>query len=1413
MTGSIRKVCRATAAIVFFLTASLAWSQSTATGTVVGQVTDPSNAVVVGATVTLTDSTTGKSQTTTTNDAGRYIFSNVALGTYDVTIAKEGFAQTRVAQQSVDVGATTTINVAMKLGAATETVTVEATGAQLQTMNATVGTTIGFQNLQELPNLGRDASSLVELQPGISLNGSVAGAVRDQNTFQLDGGNNTNDMDGTMNTYTSSFASGFAGSAGGPTGVMPTPVESIEEFKVNVTGQTTDFNGSAGAQVQMATRRGGQSWHGSAYEFYFGSNFAANTWINNHVPLRNGTGQVISPTTPLASNHYNRFGASAGGPVGPKFLGGKTYLFLNYEGRRFPQNTQQDKLVPSPLLRAGVIQLQDGSGVWRPYNLNTTPVTVNGVTYAPAQCGGTTCDPRTTFPAGFGPGLNPLVSQIWNKYMPAGNDFTAGDAHNTIGYLTGLKLPQSDNIGIARLDHDFGEKWHFMGSFRYYELAKATADQFDVSGLLSGGSFGSAVSTSNRPQYPWLYVAQMTTAITPTLSNNFNYSFLRNWWQWGTRGGVNQFSNLGGALEIGGESTNALIPYNINTQSTRNRFWDGHDQTFRDDLTLIHGNHLFSFGGSVQHNWDAHGRNDNGGGIDAFNVYQIGGSSGSVGASTGVVAPSAPTADSTGAACVSGCVPSSSSAPFLQLYEEVLGIVSQAQSMYSRQLPNLSLLPLGTPVVAHVKTDYYSGYFGDSWHFKPSITFTYGLSYLLQMPPFEQDGKQVMLVNQSDEPVYAAAYLKDKQNSALNPTCTGTIDTPTYSCSIYNPILGFAALPNVAGGTRKYPYDVFYGGFSPHVAVAWNPTFDSGILGKLAGGNKSVLRAGYSQIYGRLNGVANILTPLLTPSLLQAVQCVGITSAGQCLGPGGATGTTAFRIGVDGNTAPLGPAPTALLPQPYIPGVAPFLTAPVGDALGLDPSFRPNRVDSIDVTIQRQLSNKAFVELGYIGRFVNHELVDVDINAVPYMTTLGGQSYAQAFGAVYKAVCGLGATCANNNMTVDGSGRLQLYTGPTQPFFEAALGGPTSNFCKAFASCTQAVFSARTAADGSYSLSQFSNMTKSAAYSLWSTLSNQSSWVLGRTIPASQNPGGCVGSPLACTQTAAVGQSLSNGTSNYHAGFVSFTLRDWHGITGTSNFTWSHALGLGATTQSTSLYTVVDPWNIERSMYGEQFFDTKFLFNQGVTYHPPFFKSQGGLIGKALGGWGLSPLFFASSGLPVEVSVNGNCQSFGESNCDDSTNENAVLIGPRPAMTTNYGVTSTGAAGANGNINNSCIVNGAVTCGGVGLNAYSNPQAVYNSFRRMVLGIDTAGGGGGRIRGFPRWNLDLQVTKSTKFTERFSTMAYFTFTNVLNHFQPADPSTNIDSAGNFGRITDSAFNSGVVPTGQRQMEFGLKINW
>jgi hypothetical protein len=146
---------------------------------------------------------------------------------------------------------------------------------------------------------------------------------------------------------------------------MPTPIESIEEFKVATSGQTADFNGSSGSQVQMATKRGSNSFHGSGYEYYYASDVgAANNWDANHTPSGN------LGYTPLPITHNNRYGGALGGQLIPKnVLGGKWYFFVNYEGFRFPQSAIISRTVPTALLKAGVIQITEGSAHVA-YNLN-----------------------------------------------------------------------------------------------------------------------------------------------------------------------------------------------------------------------------------------------------------------------------------------------------------------------------------------------------------------------------------------------------------------------------------------------------------------------------------------------------------------------------------------------------------------------------------------------------------------------------------------------------------------------------------------------------------------------------------------------------------------------------------------------------------------------------------------------------------------------------------------------------------------------------------------------------------------------------------------------------------------------------------------------------------------------------------
>src|SRR5271165_1268816 len=386
-------------------------AQTGTLGTMTGVVTDPSGAVVPDATVTIKEKSVSTTQTQTTNSAGRYTFVNLRPGDYQVTITKAGFAKDVIPSDIIEVGNVSTNNITLKVGSESQTIEVQSSGVELQTLNATVGNTVNGLSLESLPTIARDTSTFLTLQAGISPDGSVAGAVVDQSSFQLDGGENTNDMDGSMSVYTPSYAGdptgGVAnqsnGVAAGATGVMPTPADSVQEFKVNIAGQTADFNSSAGAQVIIQTKSGTDQWHGTAYEYYLDNSLNANTWQNNF----SGVGAPLY--------HFNRFGGAIGGPIiSKKILGGKTYIFANYEGFRFPESTTIERAVPSAAMRLGLLTF---GGVT--YNLNPMPVTYNGVTYQTAQCPGGPCDPR-------GIGINPMVQQLWNKYMPLSNESGCG---------------------------------------------------------------------------------------------------------------------------------------------------------------------------------------------------------------------------------------------------------------------------------------------------------------------------------------------------------------------------------------------------------------------------------------------------------------------------------------------------------------------------------------------------------------------------------------------------------------------------------------------------------------------------------------------------------------------------------------------------------------------------------------------------------------------------------------------------------------------------------------------------------------------------------------------------------------------------------------------------------------------------
>jgi hypothetical protein len=1306
---------------------------------VAGQITDQQGAAIDGAEVKLADPGTNSTQTATTNEAGRYIFINISSGSYNVTFSKAGFAKYEVAGQKVEIGSSLTINATLTVGSTSTTVEVSASAsAELQTTNAAVGTTISGDQLAALPNLGRDVSTLAVLQPGSTMSGNVAGSVSDQNTYNIDGGNVTDDMSGNTTGYNTNFT-GLGGTQtnGVPSGVVPTPVESIEEVKVSTFNQTADFNNSIGGQIQMATKRGGNQFHGSVYGLYFATDVgAANTWVGNHTPV-NGL-----PYTPLPSNHRDRFGTSIGGPLAPKFLGGKWFFFFNYEGLRFPNVMTYEKPVPSALLRLGVVQIPDAAGTWIPYNLNPSAVTYQGTTYQPAMCANGPCDPR-------GIGLNPVIQQLWNKYEPLPNDpiysGTGADLYNTQGYLSTVRAPLNTNVFIGRIDHDFSDKIRFMSSYRYMRLSNLTTNQTDIGGFFTGDTLGQPVALAPRPQLPSFFVTGLTWNVRPNIINDFKYSFLRNFWQWSDQNSPPQLPGLGGALEIGGEATTALIPYNVNTQNTRQRFWDGHDQMFRDDVTIIKGNHLMQFGGTYQRNFNWHSRTDNGNGINNQIVYQI--------SSSGINFNNSPYIPAT--------VPSSQVTNYANLYADVLGLVDQPQVAYIRSGSNLALQPVGSSAFDQAIIPFYEEYYSDTWHMKPNFTVTYSLGYTIEMPPYEKNGKQVELVDAAGNQVSGLSYIAARQTAALNGQA-------------YDPVLGFETVRNVGTGL-KYPYNPFYGEFSPRASAAWNPRFARDTLpGKIFGDGTTVIRGGYGRIWGRLNGVGLVLFPLLGVGLIQAVSCTGASSGGQCLGSGNVDPTNAFRIGVDGMSAPL-PTPSATLAQPFFPGFNGATAA--GDASALDPNFKPQRTDNFNFTIQRQLNQSMTVEAGYVGRIIRNEDTEINLDAVPYMLTLGGESFEQAYANVYTAL-------ANGAPT---SGIA------TQPFFETALGGSGSAYCKGFTSCTAAVAS-----------NNKSLFTATAVSQIWSALNSSPSWTPGRTMISS---GACAAGStlptcagLTSLQATSIGLNGPYGYGNYNALFATWRARNWHGMTAISNFTWARSLGTSPLSQSASGETVLTPYNIGAS-YGPNSFDVRFTYNLAMSYSTPWYKQQRGIRGRVAGGWTVAPLFFAQSGSPMGVtwSESGctSCQAFGEAT-------------PPASVVTNveYAVLASTYNGGNSAYNNVAGSNGIGTTNPTGLNMFSNPAAVYAEFRRCVLGLDTSCGGGGNIRTLPTWNLDATAAKDFSLWKegRVGGTLSFQFTNVLNHFQPSTPTLSLTSPTTFGRITSQS-------NTPRNLEFGLRIHF
>ena len=344
MSKQLRDLAFTLLLIVGFAPSVLAQS-----GTISGTISDSTGAVIPGAQVSIRDVKTDASRSTTTNTQGFYEFLAVKPSVYDLSVEVKGFEKAVKRQINVVVGLESHLDIALKPGSVTETVEVKGEVPLIEPEKTNVSYSVELQQIQNLPLLGRDFTTLALLTPGVTSqapgtqagNINVSGMRSQSNNWTLDGvSNNDPQVNGPLNLFHLADA--------------------VQEFNVNTSIASTDLGRASGAQVTVVTKSGTNTYHGSL--FYYGRNEAldANDWFLN---------QAGQPRNVLRRHQY-------GGTVGGWIIKDKTFWFFNFEGFKQKNPLPQVSTVPTLPARTAVtdpVSLKLLQFIPRPNIANPTP--------------------------------------------------------------------------------------------------------------------------------------------------------------------------------------------------------------------------------------------------------------------------------------------------------------------------------------------------------------------------------------------------------------------------------------------------------------------------------------------------------------------------------------------------------------------------------------------------------------------------------------------------------------------------------------------------------------------------------------------------------------------------------------------------------------------------------------------------------------------------------------------------------------------------------------------------------------------------------------------------------------------------------------------------------------------------------
>jgi outer membrane receptor protein involved in Fe transport len=442
----------------------------TSSGTIQGTVFDPSHALVSGAKVTVTELQTNQTRSQTSNTEGFFEFRALPFGMYSIQVEQKGFTKEVITGVTLQVAATQNIDITLRTGAQSESVTVEAVAPLLQVADPSLSQVIDQRRVAEIPLNGRNMLQLTSLAPGVVVSAKGGASERQANYgpgFSVGGQrDNTNVvlLDGIeisgmeLNNYPLAVPS----------------LDSVSEFRVQTSNYSAEFGGNSGAVINVASKRGTNQFHGVLFEFL----------KNNDLNARNFFSAGVAPLK------RNQFGGTIGGPVLlPKVYNGrnKKFWLFSYEGIRQSNAVNATSLIPTALERSG--------------NFSGTGVTiVDPFTKVPF--------PNNIIPASS---ISPIGQSLINLYPLPNNSNPAANYY-------GAPAQSFDNDLIsARLDHQVAPSDSLFGRFTINQPA-----------TVSPGA-NASISGYNQIQHDWnlQLTAGNTKIFSPHVVNETNIGFVR----------------------------------------------------------------------------------------------------------------------------------------------------------------------------------------------------------------------------------------------------------------------------------------------------------------------------------------------------------------------------------------------------------------------------------------------------------------------------------------------------------------------------------------------------------------------------------------------------------------------------------------------------------------------------------------------------------------------------------------------------------------------------------------------------------------------------------------------------------------------------------------------------------------------